>query len=118
MDTVRKRLLDALVNKQTVKILSKERLNAYYRHLKRTFVAMLLLCNEGHFRTIRTQVSQPASGGNVTDMSELQAQNWMTPHQWTGLLCSVSVISENKTVIARIKSIKLLNSGFLETFGS
>jgi len=54
---------------------SHMRLNAYYRHLKRTFVAMLLLCNEGHFRTIRTQVSQPASGGNVADTSELQAQN-------------------------------------------
>ena len=50
---------------------SHMRLNAYYRHLKWTFVAMLLLRNEGHFRTIRTQVSQPASGGNVTDMSEL-----------------------------------------------
>jgi len=36
---------------------------------------MLLLRNEDHFRTIRTQVSQPASGGNVADMSELQAQN-------------------------------------------
>jgi len=86
------------------------KLNAYYRHLKWTFVAMLLLRNEGHFRTIRIQVSQPASGGNVTDMSELQAQNWMTPQQWTRLLCSVSVISENKTVIARIKSIKLLRN--------
>jgi len=41
----------------------------------------------------------------------------MTPQQRTWLLCSVSVISENKTVIARIKSIKLLTSGFLETFG-
>ena len=94
------------------------RLNADYRHLKWTFVAMLLLRNEGHFITIRTQVSQPASGGNVTDTSELQAQNWMTSQQWIRLLCSVSVISENKTVIARIKSIKLLTSGFLETFGS
>ena len=63
---------------------------------------------------MHTQVSQPASGGNVTDISELQAQNWMTPQQWNQLLCSVSVISENKTAIARIKSIKLLTSGFLE----
>jgi len=94
------------------------RLNAYHRHLKWTFVAMLLLRSEGHFRTIRTQVSQPASGGNVTDMSKLQAQNWMTPQQWTRFLCSMSVISENKSVIARIKSIKLLTSGFLDTFGS
>jgi len=70
------------------------------------------------FRTIRTQVLQPASAGNVPDMSELQAQYCMTPQQWTRLLCSVSIISENKTVIARIKSIKLLTSGFLEIFGS
>jgi len=49
-----------------------------------------------NFRTIRTQVSQPASAGNVADMSELQAQNCMTSQQWTRLLCSVSVISESK----------------------
>jgi len=60
----------------------------------------------------------PASAGNVADMSELQAQNCMTPQQWTRLLRSVNVISENKTVITRIKSIKLLISGFLEIFGS
>ena len=42
----------------------------------------------------------------------------MKPQQRTRLLCSVSVISVNKTVIARIKSIKLLSSGFLEIFGS
>ena len=79
---------------------------------------MLLLHNEGHFRTIRTQVSQPASAGNGTDMSELQAQNCMTPQQWTPLLRSVSVTSENKTDIATITSIKLLTSGFLEFFCS
>jgi len=33
------------------------------------------------FRTIRTQVLQPASAGNVPDMSELQAQYCMTPQQ-------------------------------------
>jgi len=81
---------------------SHMRLNAYYRKLKWNFVAILLLRNEGHFRNIRTQVSQPTSAGNVTDMSELQAQNWMTPQQRTRLLCSVSVISEKRTVIARI----------------
>ena len=72
---------------------------------------MLLLHNERQF-------SQPASAGNVADMSELQGQNCMTPQQWTRLLHSVSMILENKTVIARIKSIKLLTSGFLEVFGS
>jgi len=73
---------------------------------------------KANFRTIRTHVSQPASAGNVTDMSELQAQNCMTPQQWTRLLRSLSAISENKTIIARIKSIKLLTWGFLETVGS
>ena len=34
------------------------------------------------------------------------------------LLRSVNVISENKTLIARINSIKLLTSGFLDIFGS
>jgi len=34
---------------------------------------------KANFRTIRTQVSQPASAGNVVDMSELQAQNSMIP---------------------------------------
>jgi len=60
------------------------------------------------FRTIRTQVSQPASAGNVADMSELQAQNCLTLQQWTRLLRSVCVISENKTVTARSKSTELL----------
>jgi len=73
---------------------------------------------KANFRTIRTQVSRPASAGSVPDMSELQAQNCMTPQQWTRLLRSVNVISENKTVIARIKSIKMLTSGFLEIFSS
>ena len=36
---------------------------------------------KANFRNIRTQVSQPASAGNVADMSELQAQNCMTPQQ-------------------------------------
>ena len=60
-----------------------------------------------NIRNFRTQVSQPASAGNVADIIELQAQNCMTPQQWTRLFRSVSVISENKTVIARIRSIKL-----------
>ena len=37
-------------------------------------------------------ISQPSS--NI--VSELQAHHWMTPEQWTWLLCSVNVISENK----------------------
>jgi len=38
------------------------------------------------------QISQPASAGQVADMSELQADRCMTPKLWTCLLCSVSVI--------------------------
>jgi len=72
---------------------------------------------KANFRTIRTQVSQPASAGSGADMCELQAQNCMTLQQWTQLLRSVTVIPENKTAIARIKSIKLLTSSFLEIFG-
>ena len=71
-----------------------------------------LLRSEGHFRTIRTQVSQPPSAGNVAGMSELQAQNCMTPQQWTRFLRSVSVISENKTVIASIKWISCCFQSF------
>jgi len=91
---------------------SHMRLNSDCRNLKWTFVFMLLLAMNDNFRNIRTQVSQPATAGNVTDTSELQAQNCMTPQHWTWLLRSVSVISENKTVVARIKSIKLLISAF------
>jgi len=42
----------------------------------------------------------------------------MMPEQWIRLLCSVSVIPANDTVIARIKSIKLLTLGVVEIFGS
>jgi len=40
------------------------------------------------------------------------------PEQWIRLLCSASVILANETVIARIKSIKLLTLGVPEIFGS
>jgi len=58
---------------------SHMRQNAYSSNLKWTFVAMLLQRNKGRFSTIRSQVSQPASAGNVADMSDLQAQKCMTP---------------------------------------
>jgi len=73
---------------------------------------------KANFRATRTQVSQPAFSGNVADMNELQAQNCMTPQQQTRLLRSVSVMLGNKTVIARLKAIKLLTSSFLGIFGS
>jgi len=41
-------------------------------------------------RTIRSQALQPASAGEVANMSKLQAQHFMTPEQRTYLLCSAS----------------------------
>ena len=72
------------------------------------------------FKTILPQVSQPAFAGNVADLvnSKLISHHCMMPEQWIRLLCRVSVILANETVIARIKSIKLLTSGVLEIFGS
>jgi len=46
---------------------------------------------KANFRTNRTQVSLPASTGNVADMCEFQAQNCMIPEQWTQFLRSVSI---------------------------
>ena len=74
---------------------------------------------KANFRTTCSQVSQPASAGNVADAVNCkQAYHCMTPEQWTWLLRSVSVISAKKAVIARIKSINLPTSGFLEIFRS
>jgi len=62
------------------------------------------------------QVSQPASAGNVADLvkCKLISHHRMMQEQWIRLLCSVSVIPANETVIARGKSIKLLTLGFRE----
>jgi len=38
---------------------------------------------------------QPASAGEVADMSELQAHHFMTPEQRTYLLCSLSYRQTN-----------------------
>ena len=75
---------------------------------------------KANFKTILLQVSQPASAGNVADLvnCKLISHHCMMPKQWIRILCSVSVILANETVIARIKSIKLLTLGVLEIFGS
>ena len=75
---------------------------------------------KANFKTILPQVSQPASAGNEADLvnCKLISHYCMMPEQWIRLLCSVSVIPANETVIARIKSIKLLTLGVLEIFGS
>jgi len=41
-------------------------------------------------RTIRSQVLQPASAGELANMSKVQAHHFMTPEQQTYLLCGVS----------------------------
>jgi len=82
---------------------------------------MLLSRDKGTFQTILPQVSQPASAGNVADLVNcklINSHHCMMPEQWIRLLCSVIAMPANETVIARIKSIKLLTSGVLEIFGS
>ena len=68
---------------------SQMRQNACYRNLKWTF-EYLLSCyryeTKNSIRTIRSQVSQPASADKGADMSELQAHHCITPAQWTWLL--------------------------------
>ena len=68
---------------------------------------------------IRSRVSQLASAGKGSDMSELQADHGMTLEQWTWLLCSVSVILANKLSLQELHQligIKLLTFAFLEIF--
>jgi len=75
---------------------------------------MLLLRDKGNFKTNLPQVSQPASASNVADLvnCNLISQHCTMPEEYIRLLCSVSVIPANETVIARIKPIKLLTLGF------
>jgi len=93
--------------------------NAYCRSFQ-----PLLPCDchalKANFKTILAQVSQPASAGNVADLvnCKLISHHCMMPEQWIRLLCSVSVILANETVVARIMSIKLLTLDVLEIFHS
>jgi len=60
-----------------------------------------------NFRTILPQVSQPASAGNAADSMncKLISHHCMIPEQWIWLLCSVSVILANQTVIAKLSQL-------------
>ena len=96
---------------------SHMRLNAYCRNLKRTFVAMLLLRNEGQFQnyphpSFATCLCSQCSGHEWTASSKLHDTTTVNP------ALAQCVVSENKTVAERIKSIKLLTSSFLDIFGS
>jgi len=94
--------------------------NAYRCNLSEPLLPCYCYAIKANFKTILPQVSQPASVGNVADLvnCKLISHHCMMPEQWIRLLCSVSVILANETVIARIKSIKLLTLGILEIFGS
>jgi len=69
-------------------------------------------------RTIRSQVSQPASAGKEPNMSELH-HHYMTIVPWTWLLCSVSIPANKLSLqeLNQLNGIKLLISGFSEIFG-
>jgi len=71
---------------------------------------------------MRSQVSQPASVGRGTDMSELQADHFMVQEQWTWLLCSYECQTGKKNLsfkeINHVIGIKFLTIYFLEIFGS
>jgi len=59
--------------------------NVCYRNLKWTFEYLLPCYRHAmktNIRTIRLQVSQPASADKWVDMSELQAHHCITPGQW------------------------------------
>jgi len=71
--------------------------------------------------TIRSQVWQLIPAEERADMSKLQAHHWMTPEQWTWLLCSVSVVPANKLLLQEINQligIELLTSNFQDNFSS
>ena len=69
---------------------------------------------------MRSQVLQHESAGGV-EMSELQTHHCTTPGQWSWLLCSVSAIPVNKTLLQelnRLIGIEMLTSDFPTLFGS
>jgi len=66
-------------------------------------------------------LATPMPAGKGTDMNELQAQHYMTPEQWTWLLCRVSVVPANKLLLQEINQligIELVTSNFLKSFSS
>jgi len=85
--------------------------NAYCHNLSEPSLPCYCYAIKANFKTILAQVSQPASAGNVADLVNCK----LISHH---CMMSVSVIPANETVIARIKSIKLLTLGVLEIFGS
>jgi len=83
----------------------------------------MTICSK-HFGGIwppRPLLATPMPADEGADMSELQAQHYMTPEQWTWLLCRVSVVVANKLLLQEINQvigIELLTSYFLQNFSS
>jgi len=70
-----------------------------------------------NYKTIRSQVSQPATAGKGTDMSELQAHRCMAPEFGS---CVMRASATNKVLLQKLNQvigIKLLPSGLLKISG-
>jgi len=57
---------------------------------RRSFLPYYCYAIKTNDQTIRSQALQPASVGEIVNMSKLQAHHFMTPEQQTYLLCNVS----------------------------
>ena len=87
------------------------RLNTYYRNLKWTFVAMLLLRNESQFQnyphpSFATCLCRQCSGLEWTASSKVHDTTTVNP-ALAQCECHIGKLSYRKTVVARITSIKL-----------
>jgi len=97
---------------------------AFYRCLKWTFEDLLpcyCYAIKTYSRTNRSQVWPPAFASIRVDRSERQANQCITPKQWTWLACSVSAILVNKLPLQELNQLigtELLISAFLENFRS
>ena len=106
-------LLHYLPNMSAVS--SHMRQNGFFRIFKWDSLPYYCYTIKTNSRTICSQVLQPASAGKGADMSESQDHHYMTPEQWTWLLCSVSVILTNKLSLQELNQlieIKLLSADF------
>ena len=67
---------------------------------------------------IRSEVSQPDSADQKTDMSDLQYHHYMTPQEWTWLLCIVRVVSAIGVGAGKFLGVRMIfaqiSSNFLE----
>jgi len=71
---------------------------------------------KNNIRTIRSQVLQPDSAGNGADLVNCKLTTAWYQNSEPRHVCSLTVISANKTAMARFKSVKLPTSGFYNFF--